>query len=323
MPRRSGAGASSRSRRRWTKAPGAPAPFKTSDMAGVLDALGVARRRPPPAPLANLRPTSRRRATARSPTYYRPPRARTWRRPCPRAGGVPVIDGGAAALDAAAVAAAQPQGRRSPVLPEPGLAPDARRPWSRPAQRPAPPPAARATAAPPPPAPSVQPVLPMPGAPPILFVVDASNVALRHGNKETFSCRGVEICLTTWEDDFPGARVALFLPYYLLDARKVAAKKKLVAGTCGGAGRRASTCRASRGAAFFSGTPSQDYDDAYQIEYARNHDGVIISNDLFRDAVDKQPFHAAGGLSTWNCARMSFAFIGYLPCPNPEFQLPF
>ena len=96
------------------------------------------------------------------------------------------------------------------MLPEPGLAPDARRPWSRPAQRPPPPAPPAAAPPPPPPAPSVQPVLPMPGAPPFLFVVDASNVALRHGNKETFSCRGVEICLDYLGRRFPGARVALF-----------------------------------------------------------------------------------------------------------------
>ena len=188
--------------------------------------------------------------------------------------------------------------------------------------RKAPPPPAAAPP-PPPPAPSVQPVLPMPGAPPFLFVVDASNVALRHGNKETFSCRGVEICLDYLGRRFPGARVALFLPDYLLDAKKVAAKKKL-------GGRPAETPDdvvylqglQRRGVLF--GTPSQDYDDAYQIEYARNHDGVIISNDLFRDAVDKQPFMQRAAFRNWLKEHvLSFTFIGDEFCPNPEFQLPF
>jgi len=163
----------------------------------------------------------------------------------------------------------------------------------------------------------------MPGAPPFLFVVDASNVALRHGHKETFSCRGVEICLDYLGRRFPGARVALFLPDYLLDARKVAAKKKL-------GGRPAETPDdvvylqglQRRGVLF--GTPSQDYDDAYQIEYARNHDGVIISNDLFRDAVDKQPFMQRAAFRRWLQEHvLSFTFIGDEFCPNPEFQLPF
>ena len=107
-------------------------------------------------------------------------------------------------------------------------------------------------------------VLPMPGAPPFLFVVDASNVALRHGHKETFSCRGVEICLDYLGRRFPGARVALFLPDYLLAAKKGAAKKKL-------GGRPAETPDdvvylqglQRRGVLF--GTPSQDYDDAFSI----------------------------------------------------------
>ena len=32
-------------------------------------------------------------------------------------------------------------------------------------------------------------------------------------------------------------------------------------------------------------TPSQDYDDSYQIEYARRHGGVIVTNDLFRTMI--------------------------------------
>lgn len=36
------------------------------------------------------------------------------------------------------------------------------------------------------------------------------------------------------------------------------------------------------------GTPPQDYDDSYCIEYARSHDGYVITNDLFRDYVEKK-----------------------------------
>ena len=124
----------------------APAPFRTSDMAGVLDALGVAPP-PPPAPAPLVQPSA----------YEPAPRDRA---------ESDLLQAAASAHLAAAVPAppaafqsstearrpwtrprspaAQPEGRRSPVLPEPGLAPDARRPWSRPAQRPAPPAPCRA-----------------------------------------------------------------------------------------------------------------------------------------------------------------------------------
>ena len=31
----------------------------------------------------------------------------------------------------------------------------------------------------------------------------------------------------------------------------------------------------------------QDYDDDYVLEYARRHEGLILSNDMFRDHADK------------------------------------
>ena len=139
------------------------------------------------------------------------------------AGGVPVIDGGAAPWTRPRSPAAQPQG---PVAGAGAGPRDARWPGRGPrsgsarrACRPAPAAAAARAAR------AVGPARArMPGVPPFLFVVDASNVAPRHGNKETLSCRGVEICPTTWEGGL--GRASRSLPDYLLDARKVAAKKK-------------------------------------------------------------------------------------------------
>ena len=143
------------------KAPGAPAPFKTSDMAGVLDALGVA---PPPAPAP---------APLAQPSAYEPaPRDRAESDllqaaasahlaaavPAPPAAFIWTSQAAASAHPRGSPTearrpwtrprspAAQPEGRRSPVLPEPGLAPDARRPWSRPAAAAPAARAARATA---------------------------------------------------------------------------------------------------------------------------------------------------------------------------------
>jgi hypothetical protein len=38
---------------------------------------------------------------------------------------------------------------------------------------------------------------------------------------------------------------------------------------------------------FLIGTPSQDYDDSYCIQYAKKEGGHIMSNDKFRDYIQK------------------------------------
>lgn len=37
------------------------------------------------------------------------------------------------------------------------------------------------------------------------------------------------------------------------------------------------------------GTPAQDYDDSYCINYARQRSGYVVSNDMYRDQVDRIP----------------------------------
>ena len=70
-------------------------------------------------------------------------------------------------------------------------------------------------------------------------------------------------------------------------------------------------------------TPSQDYDDSYQIEYARRHRGVIVSNDMFRDAVEKLQPHLRGALREWMRSHLlSYTFIGDEFAPNPDFSYP-
>ena len=336
----------------------APAPARPADLAGVLGALGVDVPPPKAAPrrvaasayepaprghldrsesgdAANLLqaaasahlavPAPKKALWAAPPEVPSPTEERRpWTRP---QSPVPPTADPAAAARARALAIVQ---AHVPASAPPGLAPDARRPWSRPAQRPAsptptPPPPPVPVASPPgmrrpSPPPPVLPT-PTPGAA-FLFVVDASNVALRHGRKQTFSCRGIMICLAYIGERFPGARVALFLPDYVLDAAKVAAKRE-------SGGRPAET---PDDVVYLQGlvernvlfpTPPQDYDDSYQIEYARTHDGIIVSNDMFRDAVQKEPFMKRAALRAWLQQHvLSFTFIGDEFAPNPDFQLP-
>ena len=70
-------------------------------------------------------------------------------------------------------------------------------------------------------------------------------------------------------------------------------------------------------------TPSQDYDDTYCIEYAKSHKGYIVTNDKFRDHIDKiQEIDKKKAESRWlRQYRISFAFHGdeFLPNPDSEF----
>ena len=57
--------------------------------------------------------------------------------------------------------------------------------------------------------------------------------------------------------------------------------------------------------------------------YARRRGGVIVSNDLFRDAVDKVPMHQRGAMVDWLRRHvLSFTFVGDEFAPNPDFVFP-
>ena len=53
-------------------------------------------------------------------------------------------------------------------------------------------------------------------------------------------------------------------------------------------------------------TPAQGYDDSYQIEYARRHGAIIVTNDMFRDAVEQMPPHLRAGRRRGSPGRVRF-----------------
>ena len=64
----------------------------------------------------------------------------------------------------------------------------------------------------------------------------------------------------------------------------------------------------------------QDYDDSYCIEYARQSDGYIVTNDRYWDAVNKEPKAQRSEALTWIRSHcISFAFAGDRFMPNPDF----
>lgn len=163
----------------------------------------------------------------------------------------------------------------------------------------------------------------------LLFVLDAANISVRHGNKRTFSTLGIALAINYLAARFLNrCRFTAFLPEYLLDAEKVAAKRR--AHELGI--KQAKFQELPDNVLYLQElehdgilytTPSQDYDDSYQIEYARRHGGVIVTNDLFRDAVDKLKPHMRGALRVWMKSHLlSYTFVADEFCPNPDFSYP-
>jgi len=158
-----------------------------------------------------------------------------------------------------------------------------------------------------------------------LVVLDAPNIAMRHGLNKKFSTYGIELALRFWEDR--GHRTIGFLPDYYVNDRSVAAKrsmKRTGIGTVRAASLPDDTIRLKQMVA--EGrvvlTPPQDYDDSYCIQYAKRYGGVIVTNDLYRDHVDKYKGDRRQ-LRQWlktHCISYTFVLDDFLP--NPDFKFP-
>jgi len=109
------------------------------------------------------------------------------------------------------------------------------------------------------------------------IVIDGSNVAMGHGRHQTFSARGIEICIQYFKKRGHTTIVA-FLPQFRQghDSELLLKLEK-------------------EGHVIF--TPSRkvqgkmmtSYDDRFIIEYAHGHGGVIISRDNYRDILEEKP----------------------------------
>lgn len=127
----------------------------------------------------------------------------------------------------------------------------------------------------------------------LVVVIDAPNVAMAAGgNSEHFRCDGIEKACSYYKD--LGAKVVAIIPeFYLSYSEKQKtehlkrtnpshprARSMLIADNI----RKLRNLK-EEGVLFT--TPKGDYDDSYCIEYARKHQGVIVSNDRYRDAIHK------------------------------------
>mmetsp|Transcript_20154 Transcript_20154/g.33962 ORF Transcript_20154/g.33962 Transcript_20154/m.33962 type:complete len:1454 (+) Transcript_20154:116-4477(+) len=159
-----------------------------------------------------------------------------------------------------------------------------------------------------------------------LIVVDAPNVAMRHGLNAKFSCRGIQLALNFFRS--AGHDVIAFLPDYYLNFERVGELRRLARLNIG-------DVRAAQlpddievlqqlvQQGFVIGTPSQDYDDSYCITYAQKRGGYIISNDMYRDHVKRiESKELREEARKWVKSHViSYTFVGDEFLPNPDASI--
>ncbi|KAF8821083.1 hypothetical protein IE077_002482 [Cardiosporidium cionae] len=158
-----------------------------------------------------------------------------------------------------------------------------------------------------------------------LVVMDGSNVALRHGGFETkkFSCVGIRLAA-----DFYlklNCKVLVFVPEFTLNYEEVAAAKRAASAKISISASKVPDnvvlLNEMNREGILVVTPSQDYDDSYAIKYAQQHNGCIVTNDMYRDYVEK--CHDKITAKNWIKSHLiSFTFVGDEFLPNPDFIWP-
>ncbi|XP_030638799.1 probable ribonuclease ZC3H12B [Chanos chanos] len=116
-------------------------------------------------------------------------------------------------------------------------------------------------------------------------VIDGSNVAMSHGNKQVFSCRGVQLAVQ-WFWDRGIRDITVFVPLWRKEQPRPEApitdqhilteleRRKILVFT------------PSR---FVNGKRVVCYDDRYIVKLAYDSDGIIVSNDNYRDLQIEKP----------------------------------
>ncbi|XP_005814572.1 probable ribonuclease ZC3H12B [Xiphophorus maculatus] len=117
------------------------------------------------------------------------------------------------------------------------------------------------------------------------IVIDGSNVAMSHGNKEVFSCRGIQLAVE-WFREKLHKDITVFVPAWRKEQsrpdalitdqeilRKLEKEKILVFTPSRRVQGRRVVC----------------YDDRFIVKLAYDSDGIIVSNDNYRDLQNEKP----------------------------------
>ena len=147
-----------------------------------------------------------------------------------------------------------------------------------------------------------------------LIVLDASNIAMRHGEqKGIYSTKGIQIAIEYFTKN--GHKVISFLPDYLFkekDPNKHGKKRVLP--------DNLSYLYGLVNKGLVVKSPPQDYDDSYCIQYAKAKNAFVVSNDMFRDYIDNIKDKAERETEkNWrDIYCISFTFNGDEFLPNPD-----
>ncbi|XP_008828652.2 LOW QUALITY PROTEIN: probable ribonuclease ZC3H12D [Nannospalax galili] len=117
------------------------------------------------------------------------------------------------------------------------------------------------------------------------IVIDGSNVAMSHGNKEAFSCRGIRLAVD-WFRDRGHTYIKVFVPSW----RKESPRSDTPI-------REQHVLEELERQEVLIYTPSRKvngkrvvcYDDRYIVKVAYEKDGIIVSNDNYRDLQNENP----------------------------------
>lgn len=117
------------------------------------------------------------------------------------------------------------------------------------------------------------------------IVIDGSNVAMSHGNKEVFSCRGIQLAVD-WFRERGHTYIKVFVPSWRKDPPRADTPI-----------REQHVLEELARQAVLVYTPSRKvngkrvvcYDDRYIVKVAYERDGVIVSNDNYRDLQSENP----------------------------------
>ncbi|KAH9503512.1 hypothetical protein Btru_068089 [Bulinus truncatus] len=142
------------------------------------------------------------------------------------------------------------------------------------------------------------------------IVIDGSNVAMSHGESKFFSVRGIEIAVKYFQRRGHD-RITVFVPEWrrYVNATNPIRGKHLLEKLNQEGILKFTPARRVEGRTIAS------YDDRYILNLAEQEDGIIVSNDLFRDLCEERPSYK--NIVHQNLLQFIFVKDAFMPPDDP------
>lgn len=116
------------------------------------------------------------------------------------------------------------------------------------------------------------------------IVIDGSNVAMAHGNKEVFSCRGIAICVD-WFRQRGHKDITVFVPKWRKESSRPdnPIKDQEILNEL----ERERILVFTPSRSLKNGKRMVCYDDRYILKLAVDNEGIVVSNDNYRDLLQE------------------------------------